>query len=48
MPVGDFIEKGPPIKITIEYTEDKTSKAYNKDFVESEIRMHQERHYLQP
>ncbi len=48
MPAGDFIERGPPVKVTIEYTEGTISKTYDKDFIESEIREHQERQYLQP
>jgi len=48
MSAGDFIEKGPPINITIEYTEGKISKSYTKSFIDSEIRKHQERQYLQP
>ena len=48
IPAEEFIEKGPPINITIEYTEGKISKSYNRIFIESEIRKHQERQYLQP
>ena len=45
--VGEFLDKAPPMRITIEYSEGKVSKEYTKEFLESLIRKHEERKYLQ-
>lgn len=44
--VGEFLDKAPPMKVTIEYTEGKISKEYTREFLDSWIRKHQESHYL--
>lgn len=46
MSSGEFIDKAPPIKVTIEYIEGKISKEYTRSFLENLIRKHEENHYL--
>ena len=46
MSSGEFIDKAPPIKVIIEYTEGKISKEYTREFLENLIRKHQENTYL--
>ena len=46
IPVGEFLDKAPPVKVTIEYTEGKISEEYTREFISSYIRKHQESSYL--